>query len=332
MNYYAFSIDVMDYFFRHKFDINTRDKQKYVDGLKDLENHGLIRKINEKKYNYEYDLQPIFFDPSNTNKENKLYFTVVYTDELSTIMQIEDKNFTGSKAKLIRYFINVVSTFMNGRQWTYELQDGSKTDGVIGFSSIEALSNISNINKDTVLTYNKVLEKEKILYIYRAKELLLIDDGTLKGITNTYGRYKYREFVIGEGESHKAEYAYDKFTDSIKHKTKKTAERKSLGIKYYNLVNGIKMYDEETIIDIYRYATEYNRIHKDNSFYEDKLKDLDFFKQFPFITDECLKEKSKRKFPKDDIWGEPDSMEKDYSIEEILDMPVLSDFVEEDTG
>ena len=54
-------------------------------------------------------------------------------------MQINDKDFTGSKVKLIRYYVNVVSTFMNGREWTYELPDGSKTDGVIGFSSIEAL-------------------------------------------------------------------------------------------------------------------------------------------------------------------------------------------------
>ena len=54
----------MDYFFRHTFDMDTRDKKKYVDGLRDLEQHGLIRKIYEKKYNFEYDLQPIYFDPS----------------------------------------------------------------------------------------------------------------------------------------------------------------------------------------------------------------------------------------------------------------------------
>lgn len=330
MNYYAFSIDIMDYFFRHTFDIDTRDKKKYVDGLNDLEEHGLIRKINEKKYNFEYDLQPIYFDPTKTNKENRLWFTVVYTDELNAIMQINDKDFTGSKIKLIRYYVNVVSTFMHGKEWTYELPDGSKTDGVIGFSSIEALSNISNINKDTVLTYNKILEKEKILYIYRAKDLMLINN-ELTGITNTYGRYKYKKFVIGEGEEHKAEYGHKKLAESIKHKTKKTTERKSLGAKYYNLVSGNKLYDEKTIIDIYRYAVEYNRIHDDDYFYEDKLKDLDFFEQFPFITEDCLKEKPKRKLP-DDVWGEPDPLEKDFSIEEINNMPTLSDFVEENSG
>ena len=222
-------------------------------------------------------------------------------------MQIDDKKFSGSKIKLIRYFVNVVSTFMNGDKWTYDLPDGSKTDGVIGFSSIETLANISNINKDTVLTYNKVLEKAKILYIYRAKDLILINN-ELTGITNTYGRYKYKKLVIGEGKGHQADYGYKKSVDNIKHKTKKTTERKSLGAKYYNLVSGNKMYDEKTIIDIYRYAVEYNNLHGDDCFYEDKLKDLDFFDQFPFVTEDCIKEKSKIKLP-DDVWGEAAPLE-----------------------
>ena len=262
MNYYAFSVDIMDYFFRHTFDMDTREKKKYIDGLNDLEKHGLIRKINEKKYNFEYDLQPIYFDPSKSNKENGSLFTVVYSDELNAIMQIKDNDFTGSKIKLIRYFINVVSTFLHGREWTYELPGGSKTDGVVGFFSIETLSSISNINKDTALIYNKILEKAKILYIYRAKDLVLINN-KLTGITNTYGRYKYKKVIIDAGKEHKSDYV-------IKHITKKATERRSLGLKYYNLVFGNKMYDEKTIIDIYRYAVEYNRMHKDDYFYKDK--------------------------------------------------------------
>lgn len=329
MNWYYISINAMDYYFRHTYEIETRDKKKYVDGLNDLEQHGLIKKISEKKYEFEYDLQPIYFDPSKTNKENEMWFTVVYSDELSSIMQIENDDFPGSKAKLIRYFVNTVSTFMNGRKWTYELADGTKTDGVIGFSSINALANISNINKDTVVLYNKILEKEKILYVYRAKELMLIN-GELKGITNTYGRYKYRKFVVGKGEEHKTEYGYNKFVDNVKHKTKKTTQRKSLGAKYYNLVSGNKMYDEQTIIEIYRYAVEYNRIHEKDCYYEDKLKDLDFFEQFQFITEDCLKEKpiKKRKFPAD-VWGEPDPLEKDFTVEEILEME--TETVDEET-
>ena len=92
-------------------------------------------------------------------------------------------------------------------------------------------------------------------------------------------------------------------------------------------------YDKQTIIEIYRYAVEYNKLHEGDSFYEDKLKDLEFFEQFPFITEDCLKEKPKRKLPiDDDNWGEPNSMEKDFSVEEMLDMPTLNDVEITDTG
>ena len=54
------------------------------------------------------------------------------------------------------------------------------------------------------------------------------------------------------------------------------------------------------MLSLYRYAVEYNKLHEGDSFYEDKLKDLEFFEQFPFITEDCLKEKPKRKLPIDD--------------------------------
>ena len=105
-----------------------------------------------------------------------------------------------------------------------------------------------------------------------------------------------------------------------------------MGAKYYNLVERGKKYDQQTIIDIYIYAFNYNEVHGDDDYYADKLKDLDFFKQFPFITEDCLKEKKKKpKHKKSDefIWGEPDPMETDYSVEEILDMPTTSSIYEE---
>lgn len=338
INWYYISVNEMDYYFRQTYDIETRDKKKYVDGLNDLEQHGLIRKISGRKYEFEYDLQPLYFNPSKTNKENEMWFSVVYSDELSSIMQIKDvitkadEKMSISKAKLLRYFVNVVSTFMNGREWSYELPDGTITDGVIGFSSIEILADKSNISKDTVITYNEILEKAKILYVFRAKDLIVNFDRSITGITNTYGRYRYKDYVLRKGKEHKAEYGSKSSKENIKHKTKNTQRRKSMGAKYYNLVDRGKEYDPKTIIDIYKYAVEYNETHGEDDCYADKLKDLEFFKQFSFITEDCLKDKKKSKRKKSDeiIWGQPDPLEEnDYGIEEILDMPTTSSIYEE---
>ena len=146
---------------------------------------------------------------------------------------------------------------------------------------MEILSDISNINKDTIATYNNILEKEELLYIYRAGAYKVIGN-QMSGITNTYGRYEHKKYVLAEGEEHKEKYADD--AKSIRHKTKKTTDRRSLGNKYNCLIKGIGKYDEDTIIDIYNYAVEYNRIHREDDYYIDKLKDLDFFKQYPFIN------------------------------------------------
>lgn len=335
INWYYISVNAMDYYFRQTYDLETRDKKKYVDGLNDLEEHGLIRKISGNKYECEYDLQPLYFDPTKTNKENQMWYSVVYSDELSTIMQIDDSITKAdskksiSKAKLLRYFVNVVSTFMNGQEWSIELSDGTLVDGVIGFPSIEILSNKANISRDTVVTYNEILQKAKILYVFKAKDLIVKFDRSITGITHTYGRYKYKEYVLKKGKEHKAEYGFESAKETIKHKTKHTQHRKSMGAKYYNLVERGKKYDQQTIIEIYKYAVEYNEAHPDDDYY--KLKDLDFFEQYPFITEDCLKEDKKTKHKKKSdemIWGEPDPMD-DYSIEEILDMPTTSSIYEE---
>lgn len=326
MNFYTISVDVIDYYYRHTFDLNTRDKKKYVDGLEDLESHGLIKKVNGSKYIYEYDLDGIYFDPTKCNKENGMYFSVVYSNELNTIMQLSDTEFSGSRAKLVRYFVNVISTFMNGKSWSFEMEDGTYKDGIVGFSSMEALAEQANISTDSVDKYNKILEKHKLLYVYRAETLKLIDN-KVHGITNTYGRYIHKRYVIGEGKDHKSKYGYDKSKDNTKQMTAKTTARKSMGAKYSYLVSGQKEYDKQTIIEIYKYAVEFNRIHDGDYYYEDKLKDLNFFKQYPFITDDLLQKKTQKAVDKN-IWGKPDPMDKDYSLEEIVEMATTSDIAE----
>lgn len=320
MNLYYISVTAMEYFYTHLIGMDTRSKKKYVDGLNDLESHGLIKKTAEKGYEFEYDLSNIYFNSKHTNKENKRYFTVIESKELWKIIQIYDSENNCIKQKLIRYFITLVSTFLKGERYKIRLPDGTKQDGIVGFQTIESLAEISGLSTDTVIFYNSLLEKKCLIYIHRANAIKLIDSKSISGISNTYGRYKHKDIIKQYGKNHKVEYGYNKETDNLKYKSKKSTERKALGVKLHYLMTGKKEYDEETIIQLYKYAVEYNRLHKDRWDYDENRKDLEFFCKYeflePYISDEDLFETEtlqtgeQNKFENDEfIWGENDAME-----------------------
>lgn len=319
MNLYYISATAIEYFYTHLIGMDTRSKKKYVDGLNDLESHGLIKKTAEKGYEFEYDLSNIYFNPRHTNKENKQYFTVIESNELWKIIQINDDDHC-IKQKLIRYFVTLISTFLKGERYKIKLPDGTKQDGIVGYQSIEHLAEISGLSTDTVILYNSLFEKNNLIYIYRANAIKLIDCNSISGISNTYGRYEHKDIIIQYGINHKVEYGYDKGTDNLKYKSQKTTERKRLGVKLYYLMTGKKEYDEETIIQLYKYAVEYNRLHKDSWDYNNRKKDLEFFCEYdflkPYISDEDLLEiETLQTAESNEIedngiaWGKNDAME-----------------------
>ena len=280
-NQYFVSTGSISFFFNQEIGLTTKRKKKYIDGLNDLEDHGLIKMISSNVNDYVYDLSGIYFNPLETNKENKMFFTVISLKELENIMQINDTEYNPDKAKLLRYYLIVVSTFLKGKRYAYALNEEEKRDGIIGFETIENLSNKSNLSVNSVIAYNLLLEKYEILHVYRANTLKIVNK-EVNGISNTYGRYADRKLIDLIGEEHKNMYSYDKDYDNIVRRSKRTKSRKSIGIKYHHLVDRGKEYDEKTIKQIYQYAVEYNNTHEENDF--NKHKDLDFFKKYAFLS------------------------------------------------
>lgn len=289
MNLYYISVNAIHYFYTHIMEIKTRTKQKYVEGLVDLESHGLIKRVAESGYEFEYDLSSIYFNPKHTSKENPKYFTVIESNELWEIIRIEDEKNNCIKQKLIRYFVILISTFLKGEKYKIKLSDGNKQDGIVGFQTIETLSGISRLSTDTVILYNSLLEKNHLIYVYRANAIKLIDNKYVSGISNTYGRYKHRDIIIQYGKNHKLEYSYN--MKNIRYKSQVTTERKSLGVKLHHLMNRKKQYDKETIIQLYKYAVEYNRSHRDRFDYNEKKKDLKFFYKYDFLEPYFVEDK-----------------------------------------
>ena len=56
---------------------------------------------------------------------------------------------------------------------TVFLHNGENKNRVVGNVSIEYLSHISGISDRTIIEYNKLLEKNNLLYVYRQRDFVL---------------------------------------------------------------------------------------------------------------------------------------------------------------
>lgn len=140
---YYVSIGSMSFFFDQIIGISTKRKKKYIDGLNDLEEHGLIKKISSNVSDYIYDL-------SKLKLLNTKEFTVINIDDIGKIMQIDDSEYSPDKIKLLRYFVFALSFLKECNSHT---------------ETIESLVLKSGLSVNTILLYNKLLKKYDLLQI-----------------------------------------------------------------------------------------------------------------------------------------------------------------------
>ena len=160
-----------------------------------------------------------------------------------------------------------------------------------------------------------------------------MEDDSYRAVTNHYGRYKDKEDIMKFALQYEEKNGIaDKLTDAVSNR------HKALANMYRELVKGKgQNYSDNLIREIYNY------IHKCN---EEIQKDIDDKNSQTYLTDsdkrylEKLRNKlrDEKVFDKynflfkkqescasdNDVWGEHDSMQKDFSIDEISDMPTMS--------
>lgn len=140
---YYVSIGSMSFFFNHIIGISTKRKKRYIDGLNDLENHGLIKMKSSNVNDYIYDLSKVKITSTDSN-------TTIETADINKIMQINDSEYMPDKVKLLRYFVTASSL----------LKDcNSNTE------TVESLAFKSGISENTVPIYNKLLKKYDLLHM-----------------------------------------------------------------------------------------------------------------------------------------------------------------------
>ena len=220
----------------------------------------------------------------DTDKEK---FVVVELWEMQKIFSESNKPFN-----VFTFFVNLIGTINNQTKEWHMSQDEMVTMWRYG--------------KETVNDYLEQLEKMKLIYVYRHKKRRT--NGTYFKLNNSYGRYCDKDIIIAEAQKYSDTVECEDFFEKL--------DRRAIKLRYNAYCDGAKKYnDPAAVIALYSECLAYNKSLKvkpvegcyDGEWKQGEPLDLSVF------PDEVRNQA-------DDNWGEP----IDFTIEEILDMPVMS--------
>lgn len=286
------SIDCIGYFIMGRFlkTYTQRDRtilQNIRMGIQSLADRKIITIIDRNEDNYVFSNEGLKVD---SDKEK---FIVVEQWEMQTIFEKANKPFN-----VFLFFVNLIGTINNKTEEWHMSQDD--------------MAALWGASKRTVNDYLEQLEKMQLIYVYRHKKRRA--NGTYYKLNNSYGRYCDKDIIIAEAQKYADTVESEDFFEKL--------DRRAIKLRYNAYCNGAKKYidNPDAVIELYRECVAYNKSLKykpvegcyDGEYKQGEPLDLSAF------PDEVRNEA-------DDNWGDPVSMEKDFTIEEILDMPVMGD-------
>ena len=253
----------------------SRIYENIVQGLKELEDANLVKIDDVTQKHYILDTSGMTIDTSKGN------FTIVYFDEIKRIFEIDGVN----NFILLKYFVSLVGTLSSSIEVV--LPSGISKNRVVGNYTIEYLSKISKISVRSVIDYNKILENNKLIYIYRHDDFLLLD-GKLRQLSNVYGRFSDHEYIDVYGlRLSQTENGHKKSGINIDANKKRRLAQIYTQIYKYHKTN----YTREQILEVYNYVLKenerYQKLYDDSKFdnYLDKIRDIEVFKEFDFLKE-----------------------------------------------
>lgn len=271
---------------------------------------------------YVLDFSNMYLD---TGKEQ---FVTIYLEEIYEILSC--KEIMKKKISMLRYFVALISTF----NWSKSMRS---LQGKIGSMSVEYIAMQAGNSQRTCIRYNEILSEMKMIYIYRSNDKIREGD-KLKQIKNCYSRYADKDACEKYASNYENWNGYQ-HKIMLTQKNKEQADNNRRLAQIYNRIcEGYgDTYDKGTIRKVRNYITNKNKVLQEEidnkyaqEYYKEKgklsysdvawveklesqIRDESVFEQFDFLTSSN---------ESDDNWGEPTSMEQDFVIEEILDMPI----------
>ena len=226
-------------------------------------------------------------------ESNKEKFTIVDLWEMQKIFSESNKPFN-----VFVFFVNLIGTINNKtKEWHMSQDDMAASWGA---------------SKRTVNDYLEQLEKMQLIYVYRHKKRRA--NGTYHKLNNSYGRYCDRDAVIAEAQKYSETVECEDFCEKI--------DRRAVKLRYNAYCDGAKKYinNPTAVIALYRECVAYNKsleYRPVEGAYDGEWKQGEPLDLLVF-PDEVRNQA-------DDNWGEV----IDFSIEEMLDMPVMDEEIGE---
>ena len=286
------SVESIGYFLTGRF-IDSQTDKNLIKGIKrgfeGLKKEEDVTILEQNRNNYIINSMSCRVD---TKKYN---FIIIQLWEIQKIFS----SLGAYGFNVLRFFVNIIGT-INGNSKSWHM---TQDDMVLSWG----------FSKNTVNEYLCKLEELKLLYTFRSKARKA--DETFHRVGNVYGRYKDKDLVRQEGIQY--------LSTVPNHPIKPFHfNRTSVKLKYNNFLHGSKKYKSlEEVEKLYKECIRYNESFKD--FPNDNIDylDLSVFKEYGFDIPIYENKKSNKNKIIDDDWGEPNSMEQNFSIDEILDMP-----------
>ena len=202
-----------------------KNKRAMIDsvkeGLQELIDKNLVSVIEKIGIN-EFVLE---LSQIHLNAEENC-FTKIEEEEVRKIFSIENKT---DKIKLLRYFAALVGTFNNAEGYSK-----------VGYMAQDYFVCRNIISRSQVYVMTKVLEDNDLIFVYRSGKMIINVDGSIKKITNCYGRAKDEQFITNFGRQHEKTCGLTDEKKVVRIKAKENGQQEKQEESRYGIAIGTK--------------------------------------------------------------------------------------------
>ena len=336
INEYYVNMKLLAYQLSNNLIFSRKYMERLSDGLNELITKKYITIVaNNADKDYILDISNLIINNRTDENKDKTLFVVIKSEEIHKIMNLDSRL---DKFSILRYFMCMLST-INHNATYYDVM-GKEYYNFVGFMTNDYIGSLCGVASYTTYDkYNHLLEDSELIYIFRHSVMLRDEKGQLKNLPNHYGRFKDKELIIGYAVNREN---FELGEDAV---DKRANESRSLMQKYYCMIKYGTEYPEKEVRRIYRYVHYRNQQNEKNyrqaiekgysgEEFLDKIVPEDIFYKYEylFVKDSSVPGNiNTGNIVSNDNWGEPVSMEHNFSVEEILDMPTEGEVLSEPT-